>query len=262
MIDAHQHVWRIGENDCVWPSKGDGVIYRNVLPEDWEAMAQPLGVTGSVLVQSQESLRDTAWLLDLAAQHDHILGVVGWVNLKTDPIPGNAWLKGLRPMVQQKPSGWLDDPALNAGLSAMAARGLVFDALVRAKHLPALRRMAKRHPKLQIVIDHGAKPEIARGTLGEWKVQMQEAARLPNVACKLSGLLTEASPGQEDLVREVAEWLFGLFGAERLIWGSDWPVLELRGDYEGWLALAKSAVPMAAQDAVFGGNARRIYGLS
>jgi L-fuconolactonase len=261
MIDAHQHCWRIGENDCVWPTPKEAAIHRDVLPEDWAAIARPLGVTGSVLVQSQESARDTAWLLDLAAEHDFLLGVVGWCNLKTDPLPESPWLKGLRPMVQGRPSGWLDEPALDRNLAAMARRGLVFDALVRPKHLPALRRMALRHPDLQIVIDHGAKPEIARSGLGEWKAQMAQLADLPNVACKLSGLLTEAPAGREYEVAQVAEWLFKSFGADRLIWGSDWPVLELAGRYEGWLTLAKAAVPAEAHGAVFEGNARRLYRL-
>jgi L-fuconolactonase len=261
MIDAHQHCWRIGENDCAWPTRREAAIFRDVLPQDWAAVAQPLGVTGSVLVQSQESARDTGWLLELAAEHAFILGVVGWCNLKTDPLPENPWLKGLRPMVQGRPSGWLDEPVLDRNLGAMAERGLVFDALVRPKHLPALRRMALRHPGLQIVIDHGAKPEIARGWLGEWKAQIAQVARLPNVACKLSGLLTEAAPGQEGEVAQIAEWLFRTFGPERLVWGSDWPVLELAGSYGAWLTLAKAAVPAEAHEAVFGGNARRVYRL-
>jgi L-fuconolactonase len=265
MIDAHQHCWRLGENGCLWPTSHEAPIHRNIMPEDWAAVARPFGVTGSVLVQSQESVRDTAWLLELAAAHDFILGVVGWVDLKAEPkqltIPEDPWLKGLRPMVQGRTSGWLDDPALDRGIAMMAERGLVFDALIRAKHLPSIRRMAKRHPTLQIVIDHGAKPEIDRGWLGEWKGQMLDIARQPNVTCKLSGLLTEAKRGQTAQVAEVAEWLFGVFGAERLIWGSDWPVLELASDYGTWFAMARTAVPAEAHGAVFEGNARRVYKL-
>jgi L-fuconolactonase len=265
MIDAHQHVWRIGENDCVWPTHHEAAIHRDVLPDHWAAVAQPLGVTGSILVQSQESVRDTAWLLELAASHAHVLGVVGWADLKAPPktfaIPDDPWLKGLRPMVQGRTTSWFDDPLLDKGLAAMAERGLVLDALIRTKHLPSLKRLALRHPRLRIVIDHAAKPEISRGWLGEWKALMLDLARLPNVACKLSGLLTEAAPGQESVVAGVADWLFGAFGPDRLIWGSDWPVLETASNYGAWLALAKAAVPNAAHGAVFEGNARRVYGL-
>lgn len=218
-----------------------------------------------MLVQSQESARDTAWLLELAAAHAPVLGVVGWADL-TDPgsidgLAGNPWLKGLRPMVQDKADDWLDDPALEAGLARMAERGLVLDALVRPRHLPSLERLARRHPALSIVIDHGAKPDIAHGALDEWQAAMTALASLPNLSCKLSGLLTEARPGQETDVGLVAAWLLDTFGAERLLWGSDWPVLNLAGTYEGWLRLARAVIPAESHGAVFGENARRIYRL-
>ncbi len=263
MIDAHVHCWRLGANDCSWPTPAEAAIYRDVLPEHSAAQAVPLGVTGGVLVQSQESPRDTAWLLALAEAHDFILGVVGWADLKR----GTGWpqsprLKGLRPMVQGYPADGLDDPALDPALHAMAEQGLVFDALVRPQHLASLERMARRHPLLKIVIDHGGKPDIAGCELGDWREAIERLAALPNVACKLSGLLTEAAPGQEAEVARVGDWLFAWFGAERLLWGSDWPVVELAGSYAGWFELARSIVPSAVEDAVFGGNTRRIYDLA
>lgn len=256
MIDAHQHFWRLGENDCTWPTEGEAAIHRDFGPEDWLAVAGE--VSGSVVVQSQESLCDTAWLLELAEAHDFILGVVGWADLTGADFPDSPWLKGLRPMVQGYPADWLDDPALDTGLAAMAERGLVFDALVKPQHLASLERVARRHPGLSIVIDHAAKPAIASGNLGDWREAMQRLAALPNVTCKLSGLLTEAD-GRD--VAPLIRWLFDTFGEERLLWGSDWPVLNLAGDYAGWLALASSSIPEAAHAAVFNDNARRIYGL-
>ncbi|MEZ0241955.1 MAG: amidohydrolase [Sphingomonas sp.] len=257
MIDAHQHCWRLGEHDCTWPTGAEAAIHRNFEPGDWRAVA-PAGVAGSVLVQSQESLRDTLWLLELAEQYDFILGVVGWADLTSPALPQSRWLKGLRPMVQGYRAGFLDNPALDIGLAEMAERALAFDALVKPLHLPELERMALRHPTLSIVIDHAAKPDIASGDLTGWQAGMMRLAALPNIACKLSGLLTEA--GGRDIV-PVIDWLFGAFGAERLIWGSDWPVVNLAGDYAGWLTLAKSAIPEAAHAAVFETNARRIYRL-
>lgn len=248
-VDAHQHFWKLGANDCTWPSKAEAAIHRDYLPADW-----PGGE--SLLVQSQESAHDTAWLLELAEAHAFILGVVGWSDFAT-PLPDSPWLKGLRPMAQDKPDGWYDgfDPG------AMIERRLVLDALVRPRHLPALARLAQRHPKLAIVIDHGGKPDIASGDLDGWRAEMLRLAEFPNVACKLSGLLTEAAPGQHEAVAAIGEWLLDLFGAERLIWGSDWPVVELAGSYAGWLEMARAIVSPAAHDAVFGGNARRIYRL-
>jgi L-fuconolactonase len=262
VIDAHVHCWRPGANDCSWPTPAEAAIYGDFLPEHWLAQAAQLGIAGSLLVQSQESPRDTAWLLALAEAHDFILGVVGWADLKrgTD-WPQSPWLKGLRPMVQGYAADWLDDPALDPALHAMAEQGLVFDALVRPQHLAGLERMARRHPLLKIVVDHGGKPDIAGGELDDWHEAMERLATLPNVACKLSGLLTEAAPGQQAEVARAGEWLFARFGAERLLWGSDWPVVELAGSYAGWFELARSIVPSAAEDAVFSGNARRVYRL-
>ena len=160
--------------------------------------------------------------------------------------------------MQGYPAGFLDKSALDAGLTAMAEQGLVFDALVKPQHLPELERMAVRHPKLRIVIDHAAKPDIGSGDLAQWQAAMTRLAALPNVVCKLSGLLTEA--GGRD-VTPVIHWLFETFGADRLLWGSDWPVLNLAGDYAGWLAQTCAAIPAAAHAAVFEANARRIYKL-
>ena len=258
MIDAHQHFWKLGEHDCTWPTAAEAAIHRDFLPDDWRAAAEPCGVTGGVLVQSQESTRDTLWLLELAEHHDFILGVVGWADLTLPTLPQSRWLKGLRPMLQGYPADTLDDSALDAGIAAMAEQTLVFDALVRPQHLPALERMARRHPDLSIVIDHAAKPDIAAGNLEAWQAAMTRLAALPNVTCKLSGLLTEA--GGRDVTPVIA-WLFETFGAERLIWGSDWPVLELAGSYAGWLAQALAAIPSEAHAAVFEANARRIYDL-
>jgi L-fuconolactonase len=254
LIDAHQHFWRLGENDCTWPTADLPAIHRDFLPEDWRAVAVPCGVTGSVLVQTQESVRDTAWMLALAEQHDFILGVVGWADLTGSDFPQNPWLKGLRPMVQGYRANHLD--SLDTGLAVMAEQGLVFDALVRPQHLASLERMALRHPALQIVIDHAAKPRF--DDLGNWRKAMQRLAALPKVICKLSGLLTDAQ-GRD--VAPLIAWLFDTFGEDRLLWGSDWPVLNLAGSYGGWLELAKSAIPETAHVAVFHDNARRIYSL-
>jgi L-fuconolactonase len=266
VIDSHFHSWRLGANDCTWPTAAEGPIHRDVLPFHWASVAMGAGVSSGVLVQSQESERDTAWLTEMASAHHFIGGVVGWADLtqhrEVERLAANPWVRGLRPMAQGKPADWFDDLALDKGLKALTEAGLAFDALVRPRHLAALERMARRHPKLRIVIDHGAKPDIARGgSLMSWKADMAWIAALPNVHCKLSGLLTEARPGQEVEVASVAAWLLDTFGPDRLIWGSDWPVVELAGTYQGWLRLAKSAIPEEARERVFGENARGFYRL-
>lgn len=268
MIDAHQHLWRIGRNDCTWPTPDLAGIYRDYEVADLEAVARPLGITGSVLVQSQPSDRDTDWMLEVAAEEAFILGVVGWVDLKAEGAParvaqlaGRKKLKGLRPMLQGLPEDWILDPAAEPAVRAMVEHGLVFDALVFPRHLPGLATFARRHPDLSIIIDHGAKPLIAEGSLDPWRDDMAALASLANVVCKVSGLLTEAGSRPPAALAPYVDHLLTIFGAERLMWGSDWPVIELVDTYAGWLALAQERLGEAAADAVFDAVARRIYKL-
>ncbi|MBK1842267.1 amidohydrolase family protein [Azospirillum sp. YIM B02556] len=268
-IDAHQHFWLLAARQGEWPQPELAPIYRDFLPPDMLPLLRENGVDGTILVQTLSSAADTDFMLDLAAQHRFIRGVVGWADLKTADAPrrvrtlaAHPELKGLRPMVQAEAADWLDDPAIDPAAEAMAESGLCFDALVLPRHLPSLLRFARRHPALAIVIDHAAKPEIAAGGTPGWAEDMAALAGLPNMHCKLSGLLTEAGirTGIDD-IRPYTERLVGLFGTGRLIWGSDWPVLRLAGDYAGWLEMCRQLVPADAHDAVFGGNAAAFYRL-
>lgn len=268
MIDAHVHLWRPGANDCTWPGPELPTLHRDVLPDElWREIAGS-GVSRVILVQSQESEADTRWLLDLALADDRIAGVIGWVDLaaadapaRIDALAACGPLLGVRPMVQHRADDWYDDPALDAGLAHLARSGLVLEALVRPPHLPALERCVRRHPDLWVVIDHAAKPAI--GAANEnWEDAMSMLAKLPQVACKLSGLATQVvderpiAAAVPFIAKVVAQ-----FGPDRLIWGSDWPVVTLRQSYRDWLELAQDAIPAVDRPAVFGGNATRIYGL-
>jgi len=264
VIDSHAHLWRLGENVCTWPTPDLKAIHRNFVLDDLRAVAGAAGVEGVILVQSQASLADTEWLLGLAID-PLIAGVVGWVDFSapdaSERIRALAQakaLRGLRPMVQDLESDWYDSPVLEAAVGTMSELGLVLDGLVRPKHLPSLRRLAQRHPQLSIVIDHGAKPDFS--DLSGWRNEIGTIARLPNVTCKLSGLLTELPPGAPpQAINPAFEILWDCFGSERLIWGSDWPVLSLVGGYGAWLSQAQKLVPAEHHNAVFDGNARRIY---
>ncbi|WP_425997548.1 amidohydrolase family protein [Caulobacter sp. DWR1-3-2b1] len=272
MIDAHHHFWRIGANDCMWPTPDLVAIHRNFGPADLKAVGEPLGLTGSVLVQSQPSARDTDWLLDLAADEPLVLAVVGWTDLAAPDaatriarLAARPKLRGLRPMLQDLAETWVLEPALEPAIRAMLAHDRSFDALVRPRHLPHLLTFARRWPDLRIVIDHGGKPAMAVCGLDPWRTHIAAFAALPNVFCKLSGLLTEASPDQppEALAPYVAH-LVETFGPSRLMWGSDWPVLNLAGDYAGWLALARRLSGHTQPDdlaALFDETARRFYRL-
>ena len=281
-IDAHQHFWQIARPECTWPGPEHAAIHRDFGPADLAPLMAACGVTRSVLVQSQPDERDTAWLLQLAAQHESIAAVVGWLPLDAPDAPArivalaamHPKLRGLRPMLQSMPdAGWVLSPAVEPALGRMQQLGLVFDALVRAEQLPVVVELARRHPQLRIVLDHAGKPRIATGELDPWREQLAELARCPNTWCKLSGLATEASPGWRGADLEpVARHVFECFGPRRVLWGSDWPVLDLAGDYLAWHDLVRdwlgrewlprdAAAEAAAEAAVFGGNARACYGL-
>jgi L-fuconolactonase len=269
MIDAHQHIWKIGEHGCTWPTEAAGPIHRDYTLQDFRRVALAHGVHATALVQSQEDDRDTDWLLEVAADDDIVSGVVGWTDLAAPEAPlriadlaRKPKLVGLRPMVQHREADWYDDPALVAGYRAMAIHGLRLDALVRVQHLAALGRLAASYPELRIVIDHAAKPVIdSPDGYERWRDAIAPLADAPNVYCKLSGLLTECGTARPEAITPYVYTILRLFGPERVMWGSDWPVIEQVSTYGDWLDLARWLVPEADHAAVFGGTAARFYGL-
>ncbi len=272
MIDAHCHFWQIGRHGCTWPPPELGVIHHDFLPDDWQREAQAAGIDAAIAVQSQPSERDTDWLLQLASNDARIACVVGWADLAVCDAPDriaamalHPKLRGLRPMLQDLPDdGWLLRPRLKPAVEAMVVHDLCFDALVRPRHLPHLLRFAERHPALHVVIDHAAKPDIAGGALEPWRTHIAALAELPNVACKLSGLVAEACDAwRPDDLRPYVEHLLETFGLSRLLWGSDWPVVNLAADYSRWFGLADALTHVAGDEraALFGDNAVRVYGI-
>lgn len=277
-IDAHQHFWQLADRRGHWPPPALAAIHRDFEPADFEPLRVRAGIDGSVLVQSLPTEAETHHLLRLASRHDVVWGVVGWVDMKAadapariDALGGDGKLKGLRPMLQDLPEDdWIADRAVDPAARRMADRGLVFDALVLPRHLPALEAFARRHPGLRIVVDHAAKPPLASGDLGAWQSHIERLAELPHVTCKVSGLLTEAGPhANAETLRPCVDVLWRAFGPDRLLWGSDWPVLRLAGDYQHWFdmsrALIRSLDPVVSDrvmHAVFGGNAMRVYRLA
>jgi len=198
---------------------------------------------------------------------------VGWVDLTAaDAIPTltrlarNPLLKSVRPMLQDLPDpAWILRADVGRALSALPRLGLRFDALVAPAQLSALLAMLERHPDLAVVIDHAAKPDIANGMWEPWARSMRVAAGNPRVRCKLSGLVTEAGPNWTiDTLRPYFDFLVECFGAQRLMWGSDWPVVNLGGSYQRWFAATVALMArLTPQEraAIMGGTARRFYGL-
>lgn len=272
-IDAHQHFWQLAARAGGWPPPSLAAIYRDFAPEDLAPLLAEHGVAGTVLVQSLPSEADTHWLLALAERAGFIRAVVGWTDLLAPDAPAaiarlasNTKLKGLRPMLQDlDDEQWIANPALAPALRAMVEHGLRFDALVLPRHLPALLQCARDYPALSIVIDHAAKPPIADASFGQWREDMAQLAALPNVHCKLSGMVTEAKQDWNvDDLRPYASHVLEVFGAQRVIWGSDWPVVNLAGGYGAWLAASETLLAHLGQqdrNDIFGLNACRFYGV-
>lgn len=251
VIDSHLHSWSLTTPGHEWPGADMPTLYRDFGFDDLREATREVPLIGAVLVQSQPTDADTDWMLALADRELLVLGVVGWVDLADASAPDriaalarHPKLRSLRPMLQAiDDTDWLMGDALTPAIEAMIAHGLRFDALVQPRHLPMLARFVDRWPELPVVIDHGAKPDAASGTIDPW---CQDIALLAaqGVHCKLSGLRTEQAPGQPaDALAPYVEHLAIEFG-DRLMWGSDWPVVTRDGEsYAGWLEQAMRLIP-------------------
>jgi L-fuconolactonase len=274
-VDAHQHFWRYSAREYGWIEARMGRIRRDFLPADLAPELGRAGLDGCVAVQARASEAETEFLLGLARAHPFVRGVVGWIDLQAGDVEAalarwaaDPLLRGLRHGVQDEPDpDFLERPAFLRGVGALARHGLAYDLLIHPRHLAAARRFVARFPALGIVLDHLAKPAIARGEREPWESGFRALAELPNVSCKLSGLVTEARwnawrPGD---FRAYLDAALEVFGAERLLFGSDWPVCLLaapsyRAVVELVLAWAEELAP-AARAQLFGLNAARIYRL-
>lgn len=274
MIDAHQHFWRLDRGDYGWLTPDLTPLYRDFLPADLEPLRRNAGIRGTVLVQAAPTTAETRFLLGLADTTPWIAGVVGWVDLEEADAPKQlaalreapAFL-GVRPMIQDLPDpAWMLRPTLEPALQILTELGLRFDALVKPAHLGNLVRLLERHPDLRVAIDHGGKPEIRAGSFDGWARDMTQLARETNAVCKLSGLVTEAAPDWSDQnLQPYVDLLLEAFGPGRLLWGSDWPVVELAGGYEAWRGASLRLLDdLDSRDraGVLGENARRFYGLA
>ena len=277
-IDSHQHFWRIDRGDYRWLTPELGVLHRDYLPDELTPLLAAAGIDRTVLVQAADSVAETRYLLSLAAEHGFIAGVVGWIDFASPTAPDtladlatHPKLRGVRPMIQDIPDpAWVLRPDLAPVFDAIERLGLVFDALVKPEHLDHLLTLLRARPGLATVIDHAAKPTIARGRdhddgFDHWAARLRELASLPNTSCKLSGLITEAASGwTTDTLRPYADHLLECFGPARLLWGSDWPVVNLAGGYTRWHEathqLLADLTP-TERDAILGTTAARVYGI-
>lgn len=273
-IDSHQHFWRYDAARDAWITEEMAVLKRDFLPEQLAAEYAANGIDASVAVQADQSENETNFLLDLAKKDDRIAGVVGWVDLLSPRVAERlehfshfAKLRGFRHIAQaEKDDRFLAREDFVKGVAQLRRFGFTYDILVYAKQLPAAIELVARLPEQHFVIDHLAKPGIKAKRTVPWAAQMTEIAQNKNVFCKVSGLVTEADwrKWKPEDFKPYLDVVFDAFGADRLMFGSDWPVCLLAASYRQVKQLIEGYVKgfsEANKEKIFGGNAARFYGL-
>lgn len=270
-IDSHQHFWTLSRGDYGWMSPALGPIYRDFSPEDLAPLLKASAIDKTIVVQAADSVAETEFLLGLADKTESIAGVVGWVDMEAvdaistlERLAKNPKFKGIRPMIQDiEDDEWILRPALDRTFAALIDLGLSFDALVLPHHLRHLQTRLDKHPNLPCVINHAAKPSITTGTLSGWRQDIQSIAENSSAQCKLSGLLTEAGDTPTlKVISPAANHILDAFGPQRLMFGSDWPVLNLAGDYSKWTGMVETLLqdlPRKDKAAIWGITAQKFY---
>lgn len=272
-IDAHQHFWRHDPERDTWITDEMAVLRRDFLPEELGPLLAGNHVDGTVAIQADQSEEETRFLLELATAHPFILGVVGWVDLLAPDLGQRLehftrWdrFRGVRHIAQAEADDYLARDDVIRGIGTLRNFGLTYDILVYPRQLPAALSLVRALPEQPFVVDHLAKPLIAEGMMEPWARQMREMAGHPNAWCKVSGLVTEArwTGWRPEDFRPYLDVVLEAFGPERLMFGSDWPVCLLAGEYEAVLALAEDyfrQLNSGERAGLFGGNAATFYGL-
>ena len=273
-IDAHQHFWDVESGQYAWPTPADGVLFRTFGPADLEPELRAAGIHGTVLVQTVDTLDDTDSMLAAADRHAFIAAVVCWLPLldvgaaeaALDARPHRR-LRGIRHLIHREPDpDWLLRDDLAPGLALLAERGLSFDVVaVFPDHLRHVAEVADRHPDLTLVVDHLAKPPFRSSGWSGWQAQLRGAAARPNVVAKISGLDTAAGVGwTTDELAPAVDIALEAFGADRLLFGSDWPVCRLTSTYADVVGAIERQVARLSPNergAILGGTATRVYGI-
>ena len=274
-IDSHQHFWKYDPIEYAWIGPDHSVLKRHYLPDDLEPLLDSKRIDGCIAVQARQTVAETDWLLELASENDIVRGVVGWLPIQApdferilESYRDREGLVGLRHVIQGEPDdAFILRSDFNDGIKLLEDTGLIYDILIFERHLPATIEFVDRHPNQQFVLDHIAKPVIKSDRFDEnWRLNIIELARRENVACKLSGMVTEVRDNDwnDALLAPYFETALNAFGPERLLFGSDWPVCLLRSEYSQWvecLERALSAFSADEQAAIWGRNAQRLYGI-
>lgn len=274
-LDAHQHFWEYNIAEYGWIGEEMKAIRQSFLPRDLEPILTQSGMDGCIAVQARQSLTETEWLLQLADQYEFIKGVVGWVDLCSDDVrnqlellASNPVLKGVRHVIQDEPDlQYVLREDFQRGISLLKEYDLVYDLLVSKEQLPYAVDLVKAFPEQRFVLDHLAKPDIKSGIISPWREALESLAAQPNTYCKLSGIVTEAdwaswTPSDFTSYLNIA---IEAFGAERLMFGSDWPVSNLAASYSEVYGLIKTHIQSLSeseQQMILGGTCAAFYQIS
>ncbi|MFC4304316.1 amidohydrolase family protein [Cohnella boryungensis] len=277
IVDAHQHFWNLDKVAYPWLKPEHGVIYRTFEAPELEPLLRDAGVDKTVIVQAMDSIEDTEYMLETAAQYDWVAGVVGWVPLDRpseayrllQQFTRNRYFKGVRHLIHEEADpDWIVRPEVIEGLKVLASFGMTFDVVaVFPNHLKHVPFLAAHVPNLNMVIDHLAKPPIREKGWEPWASQLAEAAAYPNVYAKISGLNTASDPVHWTALdwKRYIDFARTHFTSERLMFGSDWPVANLAGDYQTVIEATMSVLADYSEEerqAILGGTADRFYRLS
>lgn len=273
IIDSHQHFWNLDRVEYSWLTPDLSDLYRDYLPEDLQPLLKNSNVCGSVLVQAADNTNETEYLLELANSNSLILGVVGWVDMLSPDVKSilerykrQSKFVGIRPMLQDlAEDNWMLKNELQPVYKCLTELDFTFDALVKPRHLDNLLQLLDINSNLRVVLNHCGKPDIKSKEYDNWAKKIAELAKHELLYCKLSGLVTEAEPftGFNELIPYI-DHVFDCFGADRVMWGSDWPVINLAGEYGKWLNNClnyTSGFTHLEREQVFFSNVIKCYGL-
>ena len=276
ILDSHIHLWRRADGDDVWVASKIGGLARDFSVDDWRAHADASGVAGAILVQAAHSIAETERAIALAAANPRIVGVVGWADLHGESLAADVarlanhpQLVGIRPL----PPGtfgadWMADPRTERGLATLGAAGIAVDVLVKWPGLTRARQLLERLPQVRVVLNHCGRPDTMTGLLEPWSSDLKAFARATSATIKLSGLIERAGiEWTKESLRPYVETVIDAFGPSRVMFASNWPVLEIGGTYEGWVGALRAIlddIGLAEADrvAILAGTACRAYGVT
>jgi L-fuconolactonase len=272
-LDSHQHFWKYSPQQHNWIDDSMVSLKRDFLPNDLEPHLIENKIEACVVVQADQSEKETEFLLELATQYEFIKGVVGWVDLRAKNVEErlqvlfqNQYFKGVRHIVQSEKQDFLLDPAFQNGIGKLGNLNLTYDLLIYSHQIEAAIKLVSQFPNQKFVLDHLAKPNIKNGKIDPWKNQIQRLAQFSNVSCKISGMVTEADHSQwkpSDFIPYL-DIVFDAFGENRILFGSDWPVCLLAASYQEVYQLITDYTAnfsLEQRDKLFGANAERFYNI-